>query len=157
VPCPTSPTHPLRVAFYTRSAHAADIQQSARQADLARALVDDNPDWTLTEIVTDTGSGLRLQPGLRRLLDHARNRQFELLLVHQLSDLGRSPSLPATILADLTGGGVRLRTLDGTLDTATPTGRFLAAIWRSPAEHAQGTAHQRVSQRRPPAGSVEEG
>ena len=153
---PNQPTHPLRVAFTTRSAHD-DVQQSARQADRPRTLVDTTPDWPLTETSTDTGSGLRLQPGLRRLLDHARNRQIELLLVHQLSDLGRSPSLPATILADLTGGGVRLRTLDGTLDTATPTGRFLAAIWRSPAEHAQGTAHQRVSQRRPPAASVEEG
>ncbi len=154
---PNQPTHPLRVAFTTRSAHD-DVQQSARQADLARALVDTTPDWPLTETSTDTGSGLRLQPGLRRLLDHARNRQIELLLVHQLSDLGRSPRLLATILADLTGGGVRPRTLDGTLDTATPTtGRLPAAIWRSPAEHAQGTAHQRVSQRRPPAGSVEEG
>jgi len=151
-------THPLRVAFYTRSAHAADdVQQSARQADLARALVDDNPDWPLTETSTDTGSGLRLQPGLRRLLDHARSHRFELLLVDRLSDLGRSPRLLATILADLAGYKVRLRTLDGTLDTATATGRLLAAMWRSPADDQHATTHQRVSQRHPPAGSVEEG
>src|SRR6266536_2208440 len=105
-------THPLRVAFYARVAHDTDGAHAriAHQAARARAKIEHAPDWALIESITDTGSGLRLQPGLRRLLNQARNGQFDLLLVERPRSLGRSTRLLATIFAELDRCAVILRT-----------------------------------------------
>ena len=120
MPKPTADS--VRVAHYTRIAHASDNRRErlTRQAERARTQLHAHPDWILTETTTDLGSGLRIQPGLRQLLNRAHAGRSDLLLVERPSDLGRSRDILARILTELHVAGVDLCTLDGDhIDTAT--------------------------------------
>jgi DNA invertase Pin-like site-specific DNA recombinase len=145
---PTSTPHRSRVVYYARAADNSDQahQRLADQAQRARTQLESSPDWTLTQTTTDVGSGTRLQPGLRQLLDRAHAGQFDLLLVERLSDLGRSLGVLTHILNELCAAGVALRTLDGeVIDTTASTGGGVTALLMAPHECQRATAAPRVT------------
>ncbi len=145
---PTPIPHHSRVAYYARAATNSDQarRRLADQAERARAQLESAPDWTLSQITTDVGSGRRLQPGLRQLLGRAHAGQFDLLLVKRLSDLGRSPDVLTHILSELRAAGVALRTLNGeVIDTTASTGGCVTALLMAPHECQQATTPPRVT------------
>ena len=149
MPEPTQPPTPQRAVYYTRIAVATPegAQRLVANTAHARARIAAHPEWALIQIVTDTGSGLRLHPGICQLLGQAHIHQVDLVLVDQLSDLGRSTPMLARVLTELDDCGVALSTLDDALHTATPTGRSVARISVLLAEYEQATDRQRRAER----------
>jgi DNA invertase Pin-like site-specific DNA recombinase len=143
---PTPVPHRSRVVYYARAADNSDQarQRLADQAEHARAQIVSAPNWTLTQITTDIGSGLRLQPGLRQLLSRAHAGQFDLLLIERLSDLGRSLDVLTHVLSELHAADVALCTLNGEVIDIAPTGQYRAALRMAPHECQQATAAPRA-------------
>ncbi|TXH17414.1 MAG: recombinase family protein [Mycobacterium sp.] len=81
---------------------------------------------------TMTGAAGSERPGLAALLDYAR--PGDVVVVTAIDRLGRSVVEVTRTIADLGGRGITLRALRENVDTATPTGRAVAAIMASLAE-----------------------
>ncbi len=78
-------------------------------------------------IVRETGSGRRDdRPELARLLEQVR--AGDTLVVVRLDRLGRSAAHLAALVRDLDGRGITLRSLNESLDTSTPAGRFVVHV-----------------------------
>lgn len=104
-------------------------QDLAAQRDtLAAAGVDQS------RVFTDTLSGAAgsARPGLAALLDYAR--PGDTVVVAAIDRLGRSVAEVTHTIADLGHRGILLRALRENIDTATPTGRAVAAIAATLAE-----------------------
>ena len=85
-------------------------------------------------IYTDTRSGATgtHRPGLAALLDYARDG--DTVIVTAIDRLGRSVAEVTRTIADLGQRGILLRALREGIDTATPTGRAVAAMMATLAE-----------------------
>lgn len=85
-------------------------------------------------VFTDTLSGSIKtdRPGLTRLLDYAR--EGDVIVVAAIDRLGRSVAEVTRTIADLGDRKIILRALREGIDTATPTGRAVAAIMATLAE-----------------------
>lgn len=85
-------------------------------------------------IFTDTLSGAAgtHRPGLAALLDYAR--RGDAVVVAAIDRLGRSVAEVTRTIADLSDRGILLRAIREGIDTATPTGRAVAAIMATLAE-----------------------
>jgi site-specific DNA recombinase len=67
---------------------------------------------------------LELRPAGIRLLEDARHRRFDQLLVYKLDRLGRDTRLILNAVAELEKYGVRVRSMTEEFDTSTATGRL---------------------------------
>jgi DNA invertase Pin-like site-specific DNA recombinase len=85
-------------------------------------------------LFTDTLSGAAgtHRPGLAALLDYARDG--DTVIVTAIDRLGRSVAEVTRTIAELGQRGILLRALREGIDTATPTGRAIAAIMATLAE-----------------------
>ena len=85
-------------------------------------------------IFTDrlSGSTDKMRAGLLAMLSYARSG--DTVVVVALDRLGRSVAEVTQTVADLTERGITLRALKEGLDTATSTGRAVAAVMSSLAE-----------------------
>jgi DNA invertase Pin-like site-specific DNA recombinase len=85
-------------------------------------------------VFTDTlsGSANTARPGLAAMLDYARPE--DTLVVSAIDRLGRSVAEVTRTIADLGARRILLRALREGVDTATPTGRAVAAIMATLAE-----------------------
>ncbi|BBY58494.1 putative resolvase/invertase/recombinase [Mycolicibacterium sarraceniae] len=101
---------------------------TAQQAALAAAGVDDE------RVFTDELSGAvgTARPGLAALLEYARTG--DTVVVAAIDRLGRSAAEVTRTIADLDKREIVLRALREGIDTATPTGRAVAAIMATLAE-----------------------
>lgn len=81
--------------------------------------------WTLTRRFVDDGqSGANAdRPAYRELLDAARRRQFDVLVVWRLDRLGRSLSELVGTLEDLRARNIAFVSVRESFDTTTPSGR----------------------------------
>lgn len=100
----------------------------AQHAALTAAGVD------VTRIFTDTVSGAAgtVRPGLAALLDYAR--PGDAVAVTAIDRLGRSVAEVTRTIAELSDRRILLRAIREGIDTATPTGRAVAAIMATLAE-----------------------
>ena len=96
------------------------------------ALTDDGVD--ADRVFTDklSGSAKAARPGLAAMLDYAR--PGDTLVVTAIDRLGRSAAEVTRTIADLGERRILLRSLREEIDTATPTGRAVAAIMAALAE-----------------------
>jgi len=87
-----------------------------------------------SRVFTDklSGSAKTARPGLVALLDHAR--PGDTVVVAAIDRLGRSVAEVTRTIADLGERRITLHVLREGVDTATPTGRAIAAIMASLAE-----------------------
>ncbi|MGB8389820.1 recombinase family protein [Mycobacterium sp.] len=79
-----------------------------------------------------SGSAKTARPGLAAMLDYAR--AGDTIVVTAIDRLGRSVAEVTRTIADLGERGILLRALREGIDTATPTGRAVAAIMATLAE-----------------------
>lgn len=88
----------------------------------------------ITRVFTDklSGSATTDRPGLAAMLDYAR--AGDTVVATAIDRLGRSVAEVTRTIADLGERGITLRALREGVDTATPTGRAVAAIMATLAE-----------------------
>ncbi|MDO2397140.1 recombinase family protein [Mycobacterium avium subsp. hominissuis] len=101
---------------------------TAQRTALAGAGVD--PERVFTDELS--GAVGTARPGLAALLDYARSG--DTVVVAAIDRLGRSAAEVTRTIADLDKRGIVLRALREGIDTATPTGRAVAAIMATLAE-----------------------
>lgn len=99
---------------------STDDQDHALQMDALRGV-------GCERIITETASGSRAdRPELARLIEHARSG--DTLVVWRLDRLGRSLRHLIDLSEQLQVRGIALRSLNESIDTSTPAGRFLFSI-----------------------------
>ncbi len=86
---------------------------------------------------------LELRPAGIRLLDDARQRRFDQLLVFKLDRLGRDTRLILNAVAELEKYGVRVRSMTEEFDTATATGRLMLTMLSGFAAHERELIRER--------------
>jgi putative DNA-invertase from lambdoid prophage Rac len=84
--------------------------------------------WTITVQVREVNSGAAKREAREKLLEAARRREIDVVLVWRLDRWGRSVTDLLTTLQELEHLGVGFVSLTEALDLATPAGRAMAAM-----------------------------
>lgn len=71
---------------------------------------------------------LEARPEGKRLIEDAKNKKFDTLLIYRVDRLGRSTRVILNAVAQLEELGVDVRSMTEPFDTSTPTGRFLLTV-----------------------------
>ena len=100
--------------------------------------------WTVAVEVKDVGSGATTRPLREKLIETARRREIDLVLVWRLDRWGRSLVDLVTTLQELTALEVGFVSLSEALDLTTPSGRALAGMLAVFAEFERDILRDRV-------------
>jgi DNA invertase Pin-like site-specific DNA recombinase len=132
----------MRTGLYARvSTH--DQQTLRMQVDAMRTYISDRG-WQTTKPIRDVGSGAKERPGRESLLQAARRREIDVVMVWRLDRWGRSlPDLGVT-LRELIDLGVGFVSLIEALDLTTSTGRAMAGMLAVFAEFEREILRERV-------------
>ena len=132
-----------KVAIYARV--STDRQTTDSQLHELREFVR-RAKWTVYREYTDTGySGKNTQrPAFTEMLNDARRRQFDLLLVWKLDRLSRSLRDLITTLDELGLLGIDFISYDNQLDTSSPSGKLVFNIIGAVAEFERDIIRERV-------------
>ena len=102
--------------------------------------------WAIAQEYTDQGvSGSKdSRPPLNRLMNDAKQRRIDAVLVWKLDRFGRSLCHLVNALAELEALGVAFVSLRDNLDLATPSGRLMFQIIGAMAEFERALIQERV-------------
>jgi len=100
--------------------------------------------WTIAIQVKEVGSGASERQLREKLLEAARRRQIDLVLVWRLDRWGRSVADLLATLQELDHLGVGFVSLTEALDLTTPAGRAMAALLAVFAEFEREILRERV-------------
>jgi putative DNA-invertase from lambdoid prophage Rac len=100
--------------------------------------------WEIAAEVKDIGSGATTRPAREQLIDAARKREIDIVLVWRLDRWGRSLVDLVTTLQELTAIEVGFVSLSEALDLTTPSGRALAGMLAVFAEFERDILRDRV-------------
>jgi DNA invertase Pin-like site-specific DNA recombinase len=100
--------------------------------------------WTIALQVKEVGSGAAQRELREKLLDAARRREIDVVLVWRLDRWGRSVADLLATLQELDHLGVGFVSLTEALDLTTPTGRAMAALLAVFAEFEREILRERV-------------
>jgi DNA invertase Pin-like site-specific DNA recombinase len=100
--------------------------------------------WTVALQVKEVGSGASQREQREKLLDAARRREIDVVLVWRLDRWGRSVADLLTTLQELEHLGVGFVSLTEALDLTTPSGRAMAALLAVFAEFEREILRERV-------------
>jgi putative DNA-invertase from lambdoid prophage Rac len=100
--------------------------------------------WTVALEVQEVASGARERPERQRLIDAAKRRDVDAIVVWRLDRWGRSVADLVTTLHDLTTVEVGFISLNEALDLTTPSGRALAGMLAVFAEFERDILRDRV-------------
>jgi DNA invertase Pin-like site-specific DNA recombinase len=132
----------MRAALYARvSTH--DQQTLGLQTEAMSAYIRDRG-WELARQIKDVGSGARDRPGRESLLQAARRREVDVVVVWRLDRWGRSVADLMMTLRELSDLGVGFVSLTEALDLTTPTGRAMAGLLAVFAEFEREILRERV-------------
>src|ERR1700677_4370110 len=84
--------------------------------------------WTITAQVREVGSGMAKREAREKLLEAARRREIDVVVVWRLDRWGRSVTDLLATLQELEHLGVGFVSLTEALDLITPAGRAMAAL-----------------------------
>src|SRR5271168_1955413 len=136
--------HPkmFRVGLYARVStfdqHTIPLQIRALREYAARR------GWTIAMQVKEVGSGAAQRQLREKLLDAARRREIDVVLVWRLDRWGRSVADLLATLHELNHLGVGFVSLTEALDLTTPAGRAMAALLAVFAEFEREILRDRV-------------
>src|SRR6202789_607905 len=136
--------HPkmFRVGLYARVStfdqHTIPLQIRALREYAARR------GWTIAMQVKEVGSGAAQRELREKLLDAARRREIDVVLVWRLDRWGRSVADLLATLQELEHLGVGFVSLTEALDLTTPAGRAMAALLAVFAEFEREILRERV-------------
>lgn len=132
----------MRVGLYARvSTH--DQQTLPLQLEAMGAYVR-HRDWRAVLQVEDIGSGVAERPRRGLLIQAARRREIDAILVWRLDRWGRSLADLVVTLQELSALGVGFVSLTEAIDLTTPTGRALAGLLAVFAEFEREILRERV-------------
>src|ERR1035438_6980092 len=100
--------------------------------------------WTIALQIKEVGSGAAEREMRQKLLDAARRRELDVVLVWRLDRWGRSLVDLVVGLKDLAELGVSLVSLTEALDLTTPTGRAMAGLLSVFAEFEHEILRERI-------------
>jgi putative DNA-invertase from lambdoid prophage Rac len=100
--------------------------------------------WTIALQVKEVGSGASERQLREQLLEAARRRELDVVLVWRLDRWGRSVADLLTTFQELEHLGVGFVSLTEALDLTTPTGRAMAALLAVFAEFEKEILRERV-------------
>jgi hypothetical protein len=100
--------------------------------------------WTIALQVKEVGSGASQRQLREKLLEAARRREIDVVLVWRLDRWGRSVADLLAILQELEHLGVGFVSLTEALDLTTPAGRAMAALLAVFAEFEREILRERV-------------
>ena len=101
--------------------------------------------WTLVEEYVDHISGAKeLRPSLVRLMDDARQRKFDILLVWKIDRLARSLRHLVNTLAELDDLAVAFVSFKDSLDLSSASGRLTMQLLGAMAEFERSLIQERV-------------
>lgn len=115
-----------RVALYARVS-TADQTTNPAQLEALREFAT-RRGWQVVQEVAEVGSGAKTRPKRARLLEAARRREFDAVLVYKLDRWGRSLADLVVTLQELTELGVAFVSLSDAIDMSTPSGRAFAGM-----------------------------
>ena len=132
-----------RVAIYCRvstDGQSVDLQVNDLQEYATRR------GWQIIEQYLDVGvSGSKeSRPALNRLMNDARQRKFDILLVWKIDRFGRSLKHLVNSLAELESVGVAFVSLRDSLDLSSPAGRLMAQLLGAIGEFERSLITERV-------------
>src|SRR5258707_13533245 len=82
--------------------------------------------WTMSEEYVDRVSGAKeSRPALNRLMEDAKRRKFDAVLVWKLDRFGRSLQHLLNSLAEFNALGVSFVSYTNAIDTTTPAGKLM--------------------------------
>jgi DNA invertase Pin-like site-specific DNA recombinase len=132
----------MRVGLYARvSTH--DQQTLPLQLEAMGAYVR-HRNWSAVLQVEDVGSGVAERPRRGLLMQAARRREIDAILVWRLDRWGRSLADLVVTLQELSALGVGFVSLTEAIDLTTPTGRALAGLLAVFAEFEREILRERV-------------
>lgn len=133
---------PLRAGLYARvSTH--DQQTLAMQNRALREYAA-RRGWTVVMQVKEIGSGAAQREAREKLLEAARRREIDTVLVWRLDRWGRSVTDLLSTLQELEHLGVGFVSLTEALDLTTPAGRAMAGLLAVFAEFEREILRERV-------------
>lgn len=100
--------------------------------------------WTIAWQIKEVGSGASQREMREKLLDAARRREIDVVLVWRLDRWGRSVTDLLATLQELTHLGVGFVSLTEALDLTTPMGRAMAGLLAVFAEFEREILRERV-------------
>jgi len=116
----------LRVGIYARVS-TNDQQTLPMQSRTMREYAT-RRGWTITTQVREVGSGAAKREAREKLLEAARRREIDVVLVWRLDRWGRSVTDLLATLQELEHLGVGFVSLTEALDLTTPAGRAMAGL-----------------------------
>jgi DNA invertase Pin-like site-specific DNA recombinase len=132
----------MRVGLYARVStydqHTLPLQLDAMQAYVTHRR------WECVAQVADVGSGVQPRPQRDVLLQAARRRELDVILVWRLDRWGRSLLDLVGTLQELSVLGVGFVSVTEAVDLTTPTGRALAGLLAVFAEFERELLRERV-------------
>jgi DNA invertase Pin-like site-specific DNA recombinase len=135
----------MRVALYARVSTLDKGQDVTTQTHELRTYAS-NRRWEVVGEYVDKGvSGAKeSRPELNRLMQNAKQRKFDVLLVWKLDRFGRSLKHLVTALADLESLGVTFVSLRDGFDLSTPSGRLMFQVIGAMGEFERNLIRERV-------------
>lgn len=123
-----------RAAIYARVSTVVG-QSPAMQLDVLREFADRRELEVIAEFVDHGASGAReRRPALKELMDAARKRRFDIVLVYRFDRWARSLRHLVTSLDEFDALGIDFVSYSESLDTSTPMGRAMFSICAALAE-----------------------
>jgi putative DNA-invertase from lambdoid prophage Rac len=116
----------LRAGLYARV--STNDQQTLSMQSRAMREYAARRGWTISVNVRDVGSGAAKREAREKLLEAARRREIDVVLVWRLDRWGRSVTDLLTTLQELERLGVGFVSLTEALDLTTPAGRAMAGL-----------------------------
>jgi len=120
------PAKMLRAGLYARV--STNDQQTLPMQSRALREYAARRGWTITLQVREVGSGATKREAREKLLEAARRREIDVVLVWRLDRWGRSVTDLLATLQELEHLGVGFVSLTEALDLTTPAGRAMAAL-----------------------------
>jgi len=133
---------PLRAGLYARV--STQDQQTIPMQSRALREYAARRGWTITLQVKEIGSGASQREQREQLLEAARRREIDVVLVWRLDRWGRSVTDLLATLQELEHLGVGFVSLTEALDLTTPAGRAMAALLAVFAEFEREILRERV-------------
>src|SRR2546428_9691967 len=134
--------HPVRAGLYARvSTHdqrTLPLQRRAMRDYVVRR------GWTIAVEIKEIGSGASVRELRQNLLEAARRRDIDVVVVWRLDRWGRSMADLVTTLQELRDLGVGFVSLTEALDLTTSTGRAMAGLLAVFAEFEREILQERV-------------
>jgi DNA invertase Pin-like site-specific DNA recombinase len=134
--------NPVRAGLYARV--STQDQQTLPMQSRAMREYAAHRGWTITMQVKEVGSGASQRQMREKMLDAARRREIDVVLVWRLDRWGRSVTDLLATLQELVHLGVGFVSLTEALDLTTPAGRAMAALLSVFAEFEREVLGERV-------------